>query len=161
MASIVSAPGDLVIAASDGIDIRFAGIRVDIDLPPHIDSPSSGRGIRISLEGVRGSETRQRDVRFEAARLAWVEGRKAHESGGAEDPPRMPGALVLDRVGVRVTDDIGTQYRWAGGQVAGDGTDWEASWFHSPTPPEAAQTLHLSFTLDGQPTGKECRVRLQ
>jgi hypothetical protein len=76
MASIVSAPGDLIIATSDGIDVRFAGIRVDIDLPPHVDSSNGGCGIHISLEGVRGPETRQRDVHFDAARQAWVERRK-------------------------------------------------------------------------------------
>ena len=161
MATIVSAPADLVVATSHGIDVRFAGFDLVPDLPPHATAPNRSGGVQVKLEGVRGLQTRQRDVQFEEARLAWAEQLKKHGPDVAGPAPTMPGVPVLDRVGVLVADDVGTEYRLLSGHVAGDGTEWSASWAYLPLPPKEAQNLSLRFTLDGMPTGKECELRLR
>jgi hypothetical protein len=40
----------------------------------------------------------------------------------------MPGIAVFERITTHLTDDIGTEYRQAGGKAAGDGTEWDAVW---------------------------------
>jgi hypothetical protein len=115
-------PDDLVIAASDGIDVRFAGIELNIGVPPGPEHPERGKGVRIRLAGVQGEETQRRDA-------------------------ALPG--------------LGTGYRCVKDQMAGDGTNWEASWLYLPGPPDAARILSIRFTMDGVPTGKECEVLLR
>ena len=55
MGSIVSAPADLVIATSDGIDVRFAGIDLAAELSAHAQEPPGVHGVRVSLAAVRGA----------------------------------------------------------------------------------------------------------
>jgi hypothetical protein len=160
MTTIVSAPGDLIVATSDGIDVRFVGIEINADFSPSPGYPRGGRGVLIRLEGVRGLETQRRDYEFLDAREVWADRLKGQERDAAADPPTMPGVHVLDRVQAMVTDDVGTMYQLAAGQVAGDGTEWDASWVYAPAPPPAAQILRLRFMLDSDLTGKECEVRL-
>ena len=159
MGSIVSAPADLVIATSDGIDVRFTGIDLAASLSPHAQEPPGGHGVRISLAAVRGAETMRRDGQFQAARLAWAQ-RRQDKMTEEEPLPLMPGFSVLDRVGVVLSDELGTEYRLVAGQAAGDGTEWESAWEFVPQPPAAAGILRLQFTLDGAPTGKTCEVRV-
>jgi hypothetical protein len=160
MTTIVFAPGDLIVATSDGIDVRFAGIELDADFSPRPGYPRGGRGVRIRIEGIRGLETQRRDYEFLDAREAWADRLRGQGRDAAGEPPNMPGVPVLRRVKAIVTDDVGTEYQLAAGQVAGDGTEWDGSWVYAPSPPEAALTLKFRFTLDGEPTGKECAVRL-
>ena len=160
MGTIVSAPADLVVATSDGIDVRFAGIDLAASLSPHAQEPPGGHGVRISLAAVRGAETMRRDGQFQAARLAWAQ-RRQDKMTEEEPLPLMPGFSVLDRVWVVLSDELGTEYRLVAGQAAGDGTEWESAWEFVPPPPEAAGTLRLQFTLDGAPTGKTCEVWVQ
>ena len=159
MGSIVSAPADLVIATSDGIDVHFAGIDLDASLSAQAQEPPGGNGVRISLAAVRGEETMRRDGQFQAARLAWAQ-REDGGRRGKEPAPLMPGFSVLDRVGAVLADEAGTEYRLVAGQAAGDGTEWESAWEFVPQPSEVSGTLRLQFTLDGAPTGKTCEVRV-
>lgn len=149
---LVSAPADLVVAESDGIAVRFAGVEVA--------TVRGEPGLKVSLEGVRGQETVRRDQSFVDARLQWVEQRKEHGAESAGDAPIMPGVLALDPVKVLISDDAGTEYHWASGQVAGDGTEWAASWTYLPEPPANIRTLNLEFTLHGERTGKKCKIEL-
>jgi hypothetical protein len=160
MAVIISAPGDLVVATSNGIDVRFAGIDLaasDIQLT---SDDQGGSGVRIKFECVRTQETYRRHLLFLQAREEWAEQLRTQGKDAAGAAPTMPGVPVLSRVKALLTDNLGTEYRLTGGQIAGDGTEWEASWDYSPAPPKVAQTLKLHFTLDGETTGKECEVRL-
>ena len=159
MGSIVSAPADLVIATSDGIDVRFTGIDLAAELSAHAQEPPGGHGVRVSLAAVRGAETMRRDEQFRVARLAWAQ-REDGGRRGKEPAPLMPGFSVLDRVGAVLADEAGTEYRLVAGQAAGDGTEWESAWEFVPQPPAAAGILRLQFTLDGAPTGKTCEVRV-
>ncbi|MEX5303937.1 hypothetical protein [Kocuria sabuli] len=115
--------------------------------------------MRVSLAAVRGAETMRRDGQFQAAHLAWAQ-RRQEQMAEEEPVPLMPGFSVLDRVGVVLNDELGTEYRLVAGQAAGDGTEWESAWEFVPQPPEVPGTLRLQFTLDGTPTGKTCEVRV-
>jgi len=160
MMTIVSAPADLVVAESDGIAVRFAGVELTRQMPSHVAAVQGEPGIRVNLEGVRSHETVRRDQSFVEARLQWVELRKEHGAESAGDGPIMPGVLALEPIKVVISDDAGTEYHWASGQVAGDGTEWAASWTFLPEPPKNVRTLGLDFTLNGESTGRKCRVEL-
>jgi len=155
MATIVSAPPDLVVATSDGVGVRFIGIDL---VATSWDGKS---GMRVNLAAVRGAETGRRDSRFHAAREHWARELTEHGKDAAGPPPTMPAVPVFDRVTVTITDDVGTEYECVAGQVAGDGTDWDAAWVYGPRPPGTATRLRLDFVLDGAPTGHVCLLSLR
>ena len=160
MMTIVAAPADLVVATSDGVDVRFAGIESIADVPI-VSGETLGRaGLRIYFQGIRNHETWQRDVRYEEQLVQWADLRNRDGAGAAGDAPSMPGQLVLGPVGAVISDDVGTTYRSIAGQVAGSATGWESTWVYLPERPKTAQILTLEFTLDDEPTGKTCQVRL-
>jgi len=155
MASIASAPSDLIVATSDGIRIRFVGMELDAT------SWDGNAGLEVRLQGVRGAETSRRDAEFRVALDAWARRLTERGKDAAGEAPTMPGVRVLDRVKVSITDDVGTEYQLVAGQAAGDGTDWDAAWIYAPRPPATAAHLYLRFTLDGHPTGIECALSLR
>lgn len=161
MTFIVSAPADLVVATSEGIEVRFAGIGLATGPPAHVQAPLGALGVCVMVSGVRGPETMDRDNQFRTARLAWYQRRKSGGSVPEEPAPMMPGVLVLERVGALLRDDLGTEYRCVAAQIGGEGTEWEGAWTYLPQPPDMARTLWLEFTLDGEPTGRDCEIRLQ
>ncbi|POH56801.1 hypothetical protein CVS28_19070 [Arthrobacter glacialis] len=119
------------------------------------------RGVVVYFEGVPCLETRNRDHHHLKEIEQWAKQRKLHGTEAAGRFPIMPGEPVLSRVRVRITDDVGTEYRWAGGKVAGTGTEWDGCWGYAPEPPMRAQLLNFEFTLDGEPTGKSCQIQLK
>lgn len=163
MATLTHAPADLVIATSDGIAVRFAGIEIGVT------DWQGAPCIAVTLEAVRGQATWDRDVELEHAREAWAARLKSLGSDQAGEAPAMPGVAVLGGVAARLSDDVGTTYARTTGQVAGDGgTEWRATWFFAPLPPAEARELRLQFHVGaepfagqgGEPTGAECRVAL-
>lgn len=144
----LTAPADLVIAHVDGIPVRLAGIEVD---------PT---GLHVSYQGTRGDETRERDARHGRAMQAWAQQHATHGKDAAGHPPQMPGVPILEPVGATLGDDHGTTYRLTSGQVAGDGTEWEATWTYTPAPPPGVDLVRFRFTVNGEPTGKECQLHL-
>lgn len=159
MMAVTYAPSDLVVAVSDGIDIRFAGVALGT-APPYVGLHAGEPGIHVQIHGVRGPETMRRDAQLGRQRLAWVEQRQATGPASAGLPPDLPGLSVLQRVAVQLSDDAGTEYLRAGGSMAGDGMDWEALWVYVPEPPPGATMLRFDFTVDGNPTGRHCMVAL-
>jgi hypothetical protein len=97
---------------------------------------------------------------FERDRDEWAKRRRAAAVGKGENAPTMPGVAVFERLTTVVSDDIGTKYQWSGGQVAGGGTEWEAHWIYTPTPPAEVRTLRFEFSVDGKLTGKYCELNL-
>lgn len=160
MMTVVSAPGDLVVATNDGVGVRFVGVE-SIAEASVVSAEWLGRkGIRLYLQGIRSHETRQRDFRYEEQMEQWGSLGNRDGAEAAGDPPVMPGQLVLGPVGAVISDDVGTTYQMSTGQVAGSGTEWEATWVYISEPPQAARLLTLEFTLDDVPTGKACQIRL-
>lgn len=160
MKVLTHAPADLVIGTSDGVDVRFAGAQVR-DTPGDVGGANARRvGIHLFLSGVRGEETMSRDVMFVRDRYEWAERRKAVGADTTENAPAMPGVAVFERLTTVVSDDLGTEYQRSGGQVAGGGTEWEAHWIFTPAPPAEARTLRFEFSIDGQPTGRYCELKL-
>lgn len=160
MIAITRAPADLVVAMSDGIHIRFSGVLLEA-VPRYVAGRAGEPGIHVHLSGVRGEESRARDIRYLQERDAWAGRRKTAGSESAGPPPTMPGVAIHERLTTRVTDDLGTEYTRAGGQVAGDGTEWDATWVITPAPPSKARKLRFDFSVDGVPTGKSCELDLQ
>jgi hypothetical protein len=159
MSALTHAPHDLVVGTSDGIDVRFAGIEFE-NSPSYAGSSAGKPGIHVHLNGVRGEETMSRDMRFEREREEWWKRRKAAGSDQSENPPPMPGVPVFERLTAVLSDDLGTEYRWSGGQVAGGGREWDARWVYTPVPPAEARTLRLEFSVDEEVTGKYCELSL-
>ncbi len=160
MKALTYAPPDLVVAAIDGIDVRFSGA-VRGTAPGFVGMGAGEPGIHLSLSAVRNSETSARDTRFLREREDWATHRAALLPEATEDPPAMPGVALFERITARLTDDLGTEYRWAGGKVAGDGTEWKSMWVYVPAPPQAAQTVRIEFRLDGEPTGRHCELTMR
>jgi hypothetical protein len=159
MISVITAPGDLVVARSHGIDVRFGGVEVTSAVSGNPTSMKPEAGLLVRLEGVRNQETKRRDQSFLEALHQWVEMRKKHGPESAGDVPIMPGVLALEPIGTIISDDSGTEYRCVSGQIAGDGTEWSASWAFLPAPPQHAR-LRLQFTIDGEPTGMDCQIAI-
>jgi hypothetical protein len=114
MMTVISAPGDLVVATSDGIGVRFAGVELTTHVPGHLTAVPGERGIKVNLEAIRSHETQHRDQSFIEARLQWVEQRKAQ---GAGDGPATPGVPALEPINAIISDDSGTEYRCVSGQI--------------------------------------------
>lgn len=134
MMVITHAPHDLVVGTSDGVDVRFAGVELK-DAPGYVGVGSGRPSIQFCLSGVRGEETSSRDLRYERELGEWGGRHKAAGSDSTERPPSMPGVAVFEQVTTRISDDVGTDYQRAGGQVAGGGTEWDARWTYTPAPP--------------------------
>ena len=159
MNAITNAPQDLVIATCDTIDIRFAGVRFE-NAPNSVGRGAGQPSIRFHLTGVRGQETMSRDNQFQRDLEEWAARRKTEGPDSVAPLSKMPGVVVFERITTQITDDVGTEYRWAGGRVAGGGTEWDATWFFQPAPPLGARTLRFEFSVDGEATGKHCEVSL-
>lgn len=160
MTTIVWAPGDLIVASIEGIDIRLAGVSLVPDVPEHLGATVGERGVRIRLEATRNLETQRRDIAYLRDFEAWVAEQRLQGKGNAGSPPPMPGEGVLSAVEANITDNHDTAYLCVAGQWAGTGTEWDGSWTFLPEPPAGVKHLNVEFTLHGELTGKSVRVQL-
>lgn len=160
MTSIVWAPGDLIIASNQGVDVRFAGVEIITDIPQHVGLVPGGRVIRVHLTAIRGRATLELDDGYGTAVEAWAAERAAQGRESAGRPPIMPGDVVLTPVQALITDNHDTEYRRVGGRAAGAGSEWDASWVFAPEPPAGVKHLTIEFTLHGGLTGRSVRVQL-
>lgn len=158
---IISASPDLIIANSDGINVRFAGMDLKRALG-YVGEKAGEHSVHLHLNGIRGAETQLRDAQFLRNLQEWFDRDKDLEVVGREEhPPQMPSIAVFDQIGIQLTDDVGTEYRRTGGKVAGSGTEWDALWVYAPAPPPNAQTLRIEFDVGGQSTGEHCALTLE
>lgn len=155
MTSIISAPGSLIVATIEKVDVRLAGIEVT-NAPLDVDVPSGTPCVVVYLSAARGYETVTHDG--EIARTRSLEDLAAEAEEAQKDGP--PKLSNLSRVGVTITDDEGTQYEPCGFRMVGDGTGWDDMRVYTPAPSSAATTLHLDFTVDGESTDSRCDVAL-
>lgn len=155
MTTIVRAPGNLIVATIDKVDVRFAGVDVTT-APLHVDVLSGTPCVVAYLSAARGYETVSRDS--EVAQTQSLEDLAAEAAEAQKDGP--PKLSNLSRVSVTITDDEGTQYEPSGFRMVGDGIGWDDMRVYTPAPPSAAATLHLDFTVDGESTNSRCDVAL-
>ena len=92
---------------------------------------------------------------------SWYETLKNQGREAAGHPPPMPAVPVFEQISTQISDELGTEYRQVGGQVAGDGTEWDAIWTFQPEPPEDARELTIQFTSEGTDANTECRITLR
>ncbi|MEG9250005.1 hypothetical protein V6S67_18090 [Arthrobacter sp. Soc17.1.1.1] len=155
MTSIVRAPGNLIVATIEKVDVRFAGVDVT-KAPLHVDVPLGTPCVVVYLSAVRGYETVSHDAEIAQTRSREDLAAEAEEAQN-DGPPKLSN---LDTVGVTITDDEGTQYEPSGFRMVGDGLGWDDMRVYTPAPPSAAATLHLDFTVDGESTNSGCDVAL-
>lgn len=155
MTTIVSAPGDLIVATIDEVGVRLVGIEVT-KAPYFVDVPSATPCIVVYLSAARGYETVHHDA--EIARTRSREDLAAEaEEAQRDGPPKLSN---LGRMGVTITDDVGTEYEPSGFRMVGDGIGWDDMRVYAPAPPSTALTLHLDFTVDGESTESSCEIAL-
>lgn len=160
MTTIVSAPGNLIIATSDGLKGQFGGVETPVEVPAGSRSVPGEQGIRVCLQAARCLETQRRDQDFDTgmelrARQLTSQGKEA-----AGLPPARSGAVVLNAVKIEISDDVGGTCRYVAGQVSGTGTAWDGSFVYVPAPPMNVKHLNIEVSLDGVPTGMCCRIRV-
>lgn len=160
MTTIVWAPGDLVVASNEGVDVRFAGVEITADIPEHHERAAGERGIRVHVAGVTSPLTMDLDNRHLQEVDVWAEERKLVGPENVRRFPVMPGDTVLGAIKPVITDNHDTDYRCIGGRRAGTGSEWDGSWVFVPEPPAGVRHLTIEFMLNGETTGKSCRVQL-
>jgi hypothetical protein len=106
--------GRPVVATADGTDVALSGVEVD----NHVT-------VRLAFAGARGDTIR---AEYERVLQAWER--------GAGPPPDHPAERLM-AIDVRVSDDVGTRYRWTGG----DAYAITATRHFRPAPPPAATTI--------------------
>ncbi|NQD41153.1 hypothetical protein [Glutamicibacter halophytocola] len=166
MARMESAPHDPIIAVHQGVDVSIAGINLSTELPPwHLESEDCDVGFTSSFEftlrAVPNEMTRQLDADFSSKKEAWkaqLEERGASIAGSA---PPLPSDKFFERIEAEVTDDLGTEYMWVGGETASLESPWEATWIYAPAPPQEAGHLVLDFIAEGLKTGHSCTLDLR
>ncbi|GAA2361464.1 hypothetical protein [Dactylosporangium salmoneum] len=77
-------------------------------------------------------------------------GQWAERAEPGSPPPPQPGEQ-FGRIALAVSDDSGTAYRLASGQLGGTGMEWTVRWLFRPTPPVTARRLTLDFTSPAGP----------
>jgi hypothetical protein len=155
MTTIVRAPGNLIVATIEKVDVRLAGIDVT-KAPLHVGVPSGTPCVVVYLSAARGYETVSHDA--EIAQTRSLEDLAAEAEEAQKDGP--PKLSNLSRVGITITDDEGTQYEPSGFRMVGDGLGWDDMRVYTPAPPSAAASLCLDFTVDGESTNSRCDVAL-
>ena len=160
MTTIVSAPGNLIIATGDGLQVQFGGVEIPVEVPAGARSGPGEQGIKVNLQVVRCLETQRRDQAFDTEMELWGTLLAAQGREAVGPPPSMSGAVALNAVRIEIFDDAGDTYRYVAGQVAGTGTEWDGSFIYVPAPPPNIRHLNLEFSLNGVPTGKSCRIRV-
>jgi hypothetical protein len=155
MTTIVRAPGNLIVATIEEVDVRLAGVDVT-KAPLHVDVPSGTPCVVVYLSAARGYETVRHDG--EIAQTRSLEDLAAEAKEAQKDGP--PKLSNLSRVGITITDDEGTQYEPSGFRMVGDGLGWDDMRVYTPAPPSAAATLHLDFTVDSESTNSRCDIAL-
>jgi len=166
MARMESAPHDLIVAVHQGVDIAFAGLNLTTGLPPwHLESEGCDVGFTSSFEftlrAVPNEMTRQLDADFSSKKEAWkaqLEERGASIAGSA---PPLPSDKFFERIEAAVTDDLGTEYMWVGGETSSLESPREATWIYAPAPPQEAGHLVLDFIEEGLKTGHSCTLDLR
>ncbi len=109
MTAIVRAPGNLIVVTIGQVDIRLAGIDVT-KAPLFVDVPSGTPCKVVHLSTARGYETVSHDGELTQTRS--LEDLAAQAEEAQKDGPATPSNFC--RVGVTITDDVGTQYEPSG-----------------------------------------------
>ncbi|MDP8909117.1 MAG: hypothetical protein M3N47_08365 [Chloroflexota bacterium] len=103
------------------------------------------RSVRLRIAGLNNATSDRLDDEHRTALNDWAtKVREAHARGSVpDDPPQEPGARLLD-MGLTLTDDVGTEYRWTGGAAGGSATEWRLEAAFEPGIPADAGKLILA-----------------
>lgn len=102
--------------------------------------------LRVHLIGRQNEITEELDRTLRAEFEAWIPRlREARAAGRPDPPPPATPAERLVRHPLRLTDDIGTEYRVGRQSWGGSETEWEAQARFSPSAPAGATTLTIGL----------------
>jgi hypothetical protein len=114
-----------------------------------------GNRVVVRMVGAVNEAIRAELAAYEARMHDWHERR---EAGSDEWPPKMPGELIFQELKVRLTDDLGTKFKWSSGSSGGSGTEMLCEWSFEPGMPPAASTLTVTVTsADGSESSHTVR----
>ncbi len=102
------------------------------------------RSVRLRIAGLNNPISDRLDEEHRQALEGWAKKvSDAHErSTVRDDPPRQAGARMLE-MGLVLSDDAGTDYRWTGGSWGGTGSEWHLEQGFEPGIPAGAGELTL------------------
>ena len=103
------------------------------------------RSVHLRIAGLNNATSDRLDEQHRQALDGWAKKvRDAHaRSTVPEDPPREPGARLLD-MGLALADDVGTEYRSTTSSAGGTGSEWRLEASFEPGTPAGARELTLT-----------------
>ena len=132
---------------SGGVLARAAGTDVHL-----LTVEAWGDRVIVRMVGAVNEATRAELAAYEDRMQDWYERRRA---GSEEEPPTTPGQVIFQELKVRLTDDLGTTFRWTSGSAGGSGTELLCECHFEPGMPPAASTLAVYVTsADGSESSR-------
>ena len=119
------------------------------------------RSVRLRIAGLNNATSDGLDEQHRQALDGWAKKvRDAHDrSTVPDDPPREPGARMLD-MALALADDVGTGYRWTGANAGGTGSEWRLEEAFEPGVPTGADELTLRVSDPNGSLVHEVRLEL-
>jgi hypothetical protein len=124
----VFAPG---VAIADVTDIEMYLLTVE----------SWNARVLVRLDGALTDTARFRIAAHQTAMDEWP-GRQL--AGQQERPPDSVGEEIFRSLTLRVSDDVGTEFRWRSGSSGGTGAELLCEWLFEPAAPDTASTLTVT-----------------
>ena len=121
----------LRVGEMDGLQVQVTAVVVDDEVAVHLQFADDDRRRALEAEFLL--------LRDEALTRA--------VASGAEPPPDPAQSLAV--VTLKLTDDLGTEYRRSAGAFGGSGTEFQGSWSFRPGPPVQARRLRVTARAAG------------
>ncbi len=87
----------------------------------------------VHLAGLPTGDADEHVRQVEAHMTEWGRRHQERRSGdGSLSPPELRGGRLLSALQVVLRDDVGTTYRWTGGQAGGSQTEWRMQAHYAP-----------------------------
>lgn len=99
-------------------------------------------GVLVMLGIAPNESTERQTAEWQAAWAAFTQGvRHAQDHGGDIPSEPLRPWEQLSEIPIRITDDLGTSYRWEGATTHGDLKPWQAIYWFGPPAPSHAREL--------------------
>lgn len=99
--------------------------------------------VMVRLDGAFTDSARRRIAVCQAAMDGWPE---RHPDRQQERPSDSVGEEIFRSLTLRVSDDVGTQFRWRSGSSGGSDAELLCEWLFQPAAPDTASTLTVTVS---------------